>query len=120
MNVQLVFYKTLVYAVGSDVELARLKVPGDRTIQRAAHVEPAGVLLRGIFRGLRRACGDHGLVANFTRRWPCRWIVNARPIGGPVWGPFSTRESALAWERTQVLDYLLTEIRREAKYLTLL
>ena len=119
MSLTLIFCRGLVYAVGEDRELTRLDLPAAfcGEVRRAAYVEPYGKLLRAIFRGLRRAFGDRGRVANFTRGWRCRWRVDARPSGGSVQGPFPDRESALDWEHTEVVACLRKQARHYASHL---
>ena len=116
MTITLFFYRKCVYAAGSELELARLKLPGVARIERATYVEPHRKMLTFVFRVLRKAFGDHGKVANFTRRWPCRWQVDAKPIGGPLYGPFPSRKEAIAFEQEQVMQHLLSAIRREARF----
>lgn len=118
-EVKLLYYKRLVYACGTDEDLARLKLPGNPKIMRASFVRPHRRSVRLIFRALRWAFGDHGIVASFTRRWSCAWMVDGTPIGGPSWGPFPTREAALAWEHENVVAHLLRELKEEAARRTL-
>lgn len=64
--------------------MAPLKAQGPAVLRRASHVEPAAAVLRWAFHLLRRAFGEAGAAAAFTRAWPCRWRVNLSPSGGPV------------------------------------
>lgn len=57
---------------------------GIATTKRASHVEPNNFFLRIAFHLLRRIFGDKGRMTEFTRRWPCLWRVNLRPVGGPI------------------------------------
>lgn len=66
--------------------------------RRASHVLPANHLLRSVFRRLRDRYGETGVVAWFTRRWPCRWIADLSPVSGPSFGPFRHRADAIAAE----------------------
>lgn len=80
-----------------DAELAAAyALCGQQTKVRASHVEPVHGLLRALFRALRAHSTDHGPVAAFTRRWPCRW--EARIVNGPVLGPYRDRSAAIAAE----------------------
>lgn len=54
---------------------------GDVTVKRASHVEPCG--------------GPKGL----------QWEADMSPVGGPVLGPYFTREDALLAEREWLLDH---------------
>lgn len=75
---------------------AGLKVQGRCVTRRASHVEPDGFLARLAFHGLRRAFGEAGEVANWTRSWGTLWRVNMSPVGGPVLaGRWVVRQQAL-------------------------
>lgn len=65
---------------------------------RASHVLPVNRFLRRWFCRLRRWFGERGLVAAFTRRWPCQWLVDLGPSGGSVFGPFRRRDAAIRFE----------------------
>lgn len=75
--------------------------PGRRT--RASHVLPLEPTKQLAFRLLRRAFGDEGRVAAWTRDWKGPWIVDMAPSGGPVLGPYLTRTEALERERRWLL-----------------
>ncbi len=118
MDTIVLYSKGRAYAVGTDLELARLRslgmLPPDcHEIRRAALVEPYRLPLRWGFRVLRRLFGEHGPEAEFTRRWRCRWRVDARLLGGPVEGPFQDREGALAAERAWVLEWLKLRVAED-------
>ena len=51
---------------------------------RASHVIPRNFALRGLFFLLRYWLGDKGRMSDFTRSWKCAWIVDTRPVGGPI------------------------------------
>lgn len=69
------------------------------TIRRASHVEPDGVVARGVFHALRRLFGEKGTVAGFTRTWTCLWRVNLGPANGPILvGRWKDRKEAIAAE----------------------
>ena len=75
--------------------------------RRAAWVEPASGGLRLVFHLLRWLFGDQGRVATWTRRWPCRWQVDLRPVGGASGSStFLTRDAALAYEADYVAERL--------------
>ena len=66
---------------------------------RASFVEPLKLWQVCIFRALRAAFGDEGRVANWTRDWKCQWIVDCRPINGPMHlRVFSNRAEAIEFE----------------------
>lgn len=71
---------------------------GDAKKRRASHVLPKNRLLRWAFRLLRDKFGETGRVAELTRRWPCLWMADMSPMGGPTVGPFRNRSAAIAWE----------------------
>lgn len=80
---------------------------GEVRSRRASHVEPVSPILRGAFRLIRRSVADTSRLAGWTRRWPCRWRVDLRLSGGPVFGRFADRAAAIAaevdWIETHVL-----------------
>ena len=51
---------------------------------RASHVIPRNFALRGLFYLLRYWLGDKGRMSDFTRSWRCAWIIDTRPVGGPI------------------------------------
>ena len=117
-QVVLIFYKGISYAIGEEVDLTRLDLPVPHgKVRRAAYVEPCAWPLRVIFQGLRRVFGDQGRVASFTRRWRCRWRVDARPTVNFIAGPFPDRKVALEWERRELVNYLGNLARSEARRL---
>lgn len=66
------------------------------TVKRASHVEPANVILRAIFYGVRAMVADTSRVAEFTRHWGCQWRINLSPINGPILsGTYRDRLSAI-------------------------
>jgi len=80
---------------------------GQATKRRASNVLPCNHLLRAVFRRLRDRYGETGVVAWFTRRWPCKWIVDLTPSGGGFYGPFRHREAAIAFEVAWLEKYYL-------------
>jgi hypothetical protein len=77
----------------------------DATVRRASHVEPTGKVARFVFHTLRRMFGEKGIMAEFTRMWPCNWRVNLAPTGGPILaGTWRDRKLAIAAE----IEYLNT------------
>jgi hypothetical protein len=85
-------------------DTAWLAAEGECEVRRASHVLPTGWLRRQLFRLLRRAFGDEGRAAAWTRRWGCRWRADLGPSGGPCLRGYSDRgeaiEAELAWLRT--------------------
>jgi hypothetical protein len=57
---------------------------GEVITQRASHVEPAPLGERIAFHTLRAIFGDKGKTAEWTRRWNTTWLVDTRPVGGPI------------------------------------
>jgi len=43
--------------------------------RRAGHVWPTSPVLRLAFRAIRAVFGSRGRMADWTRRWRCRWVV---------------------------------------------
>jgi hypothetical protein len=77
----------------------------EATLERASHVEPVNPALRVAFRALRSHASDRGLLAAFTRAWPCRWRVTI--INGPTFGPFAKRTDAIDAEVSWLNAYRL-------------
>ena len=67
------------------------------TRRRASHVEPTLAPLRGLFHLIRRSVSENHPLANWTRRWPCRWRVRILPAG-PTFGTFWNRQAAIRAE----------------------
>ncbi|QDU95168.1 hypothetical protein [Lignipirellula cremea] len=74
-----------------------LELTGER--KRASLIEPVNPLLRLLFRAIRSQVCDSGSWSEWTRCWPCRWRVNLTPVGGPIFGNFGQRRTALKVER---------------------
>jgi len=95
-----------VVVIESDGSVRFLREPGTEALdalgepdtRRVSHVEPVHRLLRWAFHALRRHRRDDGVLAAFTRRWPCRWQSRLSPVGGPTLGPFARRSAAIAAE----------------------
>ena len=80
------------------------RVGGQRVRRRASHILPVGWARRIAFRALRVVFGDHGPIADWTRRWRGPHVADLRPVGGPVLGPFQSRERALLAESAWLSD----------------
>ena len=91
----------------ADQALDGLQDAGKTTIKRASHVLPVNRPLRAIFRWLRDRFGETGLIATFTRRWPCLWQADLAPSNGPVLGPFRNRQHAIDAEVRWLQENLL-------------
>ena len=61
--------------------------------RRVSHVEPTNRFLRGIFHFIRKRVSDESYVAEWTRKWRCKW--RARIFEGPTLGPFDNRQNAI-------------------------
>jgi hypothetical protein len=114
--------KVLTVIIDEDGNLLYLKTSeddifadmGEVITKRASHVEPDNFWLRVAFRFLRMF-GDKTRVAEWTRGWKCLWIVDTRPVGGPVltWGDvdnwravaFGVADETAKWSnRQQAID----------------
>lgn len=72
-------------------------------VRRASHVQPDNLALRWVFHTLRAMFGEYGWMAAFTRRWPCLWMVDTSPVGGPILpGRYRARSAAISAE----IEYL--------------
>ena len=78
-------------------------------VRRGGHVVPAAWWRRVVFRVIRRIFADSSSVAEWTRRWPGKWLTDLRVSGGPVLGPFETRTEAIQAEE----EFMLKVVRKE-------
>jgi hypothetical protein len=81
---------------------------GDAVKQRASHVEPDNWLFRIAFHMLRQVFGDRGRMSDLTRRWPCLWRVNTKPVGGPILEPrWRNRQEAIDAEIEFLVEWFV-------------
>lgn len=76
---------------------------GLRNRERVSHVEPVNRALRWLFHFIRSRVSDESRLAEFTRRWPCRWQANI--FSGPTLGPFRVRQAAIDAEVAWLNDF---------------
>jgi len=67
-------------------------------IRRATWIEPMGWFRRWVFHQIRKRVSDEGRLAAWTRMWKCSWRANLDLSGGPITGPFQTRQAAIEFE----------------------
>jgi len=72
--------------------------------RRASNITPVNPVLRCVYFVLRWAFGEVGTVSGFTRSWRCRWQVDMRLSGGPVFGYFQDRNEAIRAEQGWLAD----------------
>ena len=68
----------------------------ERRETRVSRIVPKSLFLRALFLLLRKLFGDDTLVAQWTRRWKCVWLV---VIDGEVVGEFEDRKKAIELEK---------------------
>ncbi len=73
----------------------------ERREKRVSRIVPESLLLRWLFLLLRWLFSDDGKVANWTRRWRCRWRV---VIDGKVVGVFEDRREAILFEKKKIVQ----------------
>ena len=100
MRIVVVVEKDKVLTVGEAAEIFGTVVEK----RRLSRILPKNPLLRTLFLLLRSAFGDEGRVADWTRRWKCRWVL---VFLGEVVGEFGDRKEALRRELELLADYLL-------------
>jgi hypothetical protein len=88
-------------------DLRDLLTAGEARVRRASHVTPVSRGLRWLFTALRARVADTSALAGWTRRWPCRWQADLSPVGGPVIGPFTDRQAAIAAEIDWIEEHVL-------------
>jgi hypothetical protein len=93
-----------------DDKLKGLMEHGKATIKRASHVDPTEELTEEAKQWIRNSSvvcpGDE-----LSEFHPCRWWADMLPSGGPVLGPFPTRQAALDAEVEWINDHVLTGVQ---------
>jgi hypothetical protein len=56
----------------------------DSPSRRASHIIPRNFVLRLIFYITRFLVRDDSRLAQWTRTWGCAWLIDTRPVGGPI------------------------------------
>lgn len=89
--------------------IRKIAEPGDHARygvapRRASRVEPAALGRRLVFLALRKAFGDGGRVAAWTRTWRGPWRARMFIRPRPVLGPFPTRQEALVAEAQWLIE----------------
>jgi len=73
--------------------------PDAQEPRRATHIEPELLPLRLAFRALRKAFGDDGTVAAWTRSWTIgTWQADFTPIGESIVHGFQSHAQAVRFE----------------------
>jgi hypothetical protein len=72
---------------------------------RAGHVWPRSRVLRLGFKVLRKVFGRRGVVADWTRRWGCRWVVVDHDTGEQLPGVYGSHDDAVDAEVQWSLDH---------------
>ena len=108
--------KILTVTIDENGDMLYLKTPlsdvllelGTVVEKRASHVEPVNIFQRIAFRALR-LFGDKTRVAEWTRTWQCEWLVDTRPVGGPVlsWNDVYSHEQKRQMVRDQAIDEIV-------------
>lgn len=77
-------------------------VPGPKFRKRFSHIRPVSPLLRAAFMLLRLCFGDKGEVAEWTRRWACRWRMTV--IHSGFTAESTSRQELLDLEREKFFE----------------
>ena len=56
----------------------------DSPSSRASHVLPCNLALRLAFRAIRALVSDDSRLAQWTRTWGCKWLIDMSPVGGGI------------------------------------
>jgi len=64
--------------------------------KRVSRIVPQNIFLRGIFLLIRSAVPDNSKIAEWTRKWKCKWLV---VIEKKQYGPFKNRTKAIQFEK---------------------
>lgn len=70
-----------------------------KKVERVSHIVPKNIILRMVFRLIRKLFGDKGKMADWTRKWNVEWIV--------IFGPFTERKEAIIFEREAYTAYTI-------------
>ena len=97
-------------AVYSPVTAKLAQAFGTPEVRRASHVEPTAELTRtAAYVWVSNHCPqpDQGRLSGPELRMllPEGWWADMTPVGGPVLGPYDTREEALDDEKTWLLEH---------------
>lgn len=88
-------------------------------VRRATWIEPNVWLYRWVFRLIRACVSDDSRAAAWTRKWRCCWRANLKLSGGPVIGPFESRQAAIAAETKWLTQkWLLPKEKHDACAIT--
>ena len=84
-----------------DIAAAGITDPAKK--KRVSHILPATPGKRLFFRCLRQLGGEHGIIADWTRRWAGPWQVILIKTGATYCHP--NRSECVRWEKAQLLAH---------------
>ena len=71
---------------------------------RVSHIYPVNFFLRVFFIFLRKVFGEKGKIAQWTRRWNCKWTIYIPRAG--YYGIFTDRNNAIKIEKEIIWDLI--------------
>ena len=78
-------------------------------IERVSHIYPQNPILRYTFIILRKIFGDKSIIADWTRKWKCKWIIVFKDDPNNFIGPFRDRKEAIKVEREIFVKKILEQ-----------
>jgi len=75
--------------------------------KRVSHIYPQNIILRTIFKVLRKLFGDNGKIADWTRNWKCKWqveILDENKSKKKIFKGFKDRKTAIDFEKNFIIN----------------
>lgn len=107
--------KQIRFMKGGEVRMFSTALPLEQEpvsdTRRASYIEPFNPFLRFLFHLIRGPISDESRLAEFTRRWPCKWRANVfdHRVPNKVIGPFNSRQEAIDAEIKYITDHWIKE-----------
>jgi hypothetical protein len=75
--------------------------------KRISYIYPQNLILRVIFKTLRKLFGDNGKIADWTRNWECKWqieILDENKSEKKIFKGFKDRKIAIDFEKNYIIN----------------
>jgi hypothetical protein len=77
-------------------------------VQRVSYIRPQNIFLRIIFIFIRWIVNDNSKIANWTRQWKCKWVVQLK-TDRKIYKNFINRDDAILFERKIIVNQKIKE-----------